>query len=792
MQEQTLQNLIHEAAHEAAPNPPDLWPAVRRRALARRRMRRSTHALVTSAALLLIVVGVAGILLSGGQESASLTARHTTPTISPDPLLVAQNPTAQPTLCTVTTLNTAQVRKLAGSGATIVALAPAGQEMAVIDSRNTRSDTYYMVSYQSGENTIKGWVEATPLQRGTDCPPTVEPSEPEVTCYASFDGSPVQILSEPDEQAAVLTQTQSTQFEILEEREVDGALWYYVSVWRVYPSGFVEGWIPAADAEMMCVKPVEQAQGGMPTYTQVQCHALLGEGVPIRELPRIEGSLVRKAGEAVRVELPEQQSGRGMYVTQRDETGGEWLLVQELDADAQVGWVPLEAVTDVQCQDYIMMDNTTSTEQTEFEWVYDDNTGLLVKVPQGWGKYWDYMLSSSVHGSASRFFADSRDASPLSPVPPSFGPALTFIRVEKSGYPGDEPPALSALMPDLDGIEIDTSYWLASWKVLDYPTDYVFVIVSVPADQDDPALIEWLMGSEAYTAQEIYLNADGLQEVELSPLYPVVRLQFDVSYPSHVSLEFTAQSEQNAQLLLEQYNGDQAENVLTFNPATSAGVAAALRGPLGMSRDEVVLRATDPVFSSGPVTLLVRMRTEAAMIESRVSPDGAIIMGSDDAPVTLQVWQSFSCPHCKEYHLNDLALLLDAYGYVAEGLVQVEIRHIPSGRETLDTTAAALAYCAAEQGRYWQVANGIYGSNPQEIPETPLKLAIELGLRTELAAGCEDTGPAQQYLDFNRNLATEVGITGIPTVRMRVGDGEWTKVPRDFQSLSAAINAALN
>jgi protein-disulfide isomerase len=82
--------------------------------------------------------------------------------------------------------------------------------------------------------------------------------------------------------------------------------------------------------------------------------------------------------------------------------------------------------------------------------------------------------------------------------------------------------------------------------------------------------------------------------------------------------------------------------------------------------------------------------------------------GSPTAPVRLEVFSDFTCPHCKHFHEDMLPLLMK--DYVVGGKVYIVDRSFPlTGPEhQYSREAFAYAVAAARIGKYQQVADALY------------------------------------------------------------------------------------
>ena len=81
-------------------------------------------------------------------------------------------------------------------------------------------------------------------------------------------------------------------------------------------------------------------------------------------------------------------------------------------------------------------------------------------------------------------------------------------------------------------------------------------------------------------------------------------------------------------------------------------------------------------------------------------------MGSPGAPITLEVFSDFQCPHCKPLHDETLPPLIR--DYVAQGKVYLIHREFPLPGHPYAMVAASYATAAARLGKYNEVSDRLW------------------------------------------------------------------------------------
>ncbi|MEZ5075364.1 MAG: thioredoxin domain-containing protein [Solirubrobacterales bacterium] len=88
-------------------------------------------------------------------------------------------------------------------------------------------------------------------------------------------------------------------------------------------------------------------------------------------------------------------------------------------------------------------------------------------------------------------------------------------------------------------------------------------------------------------------------------------------------------------------------------------------------------------------------------------------LGSDDAPVTIDVFNDLQCTRCADYQLAVVDPLIE--DYVRTGEAQMIFRHYPLGGKPV-TLGGVAAEAAGEQDRQWQYIE-IFFRNLDQVPE---------------------------------------------------------------------------
>jgi protein-disulfide isomerase len=147
--------------------------------------------------------------------------------------------------------------------------------------------------------------------------------------------------------------------------------------------------------------------------------------------------------------------------------------------------------------------------------------------------------------------------------------------------------------------------------------------------------------------------------------------------------------------------------------------------------------------------------------------------GNPNAAVKLVEFSDYQCPYCKRFWSETEPQLEDAY--VKTGKVQFTYRSAGNwvsrnsgsgGTESQD--AAMAAYCAADQGKFWQMHDALFTNNRDLeeqgsfAPKRLQAIAQSVGLDMNAFNSCISTNKYKNQADQDLQDATSAGITGTP------------------------------
>lgn len=148
-------------------------------------------------------------------------------------------------------------------------------------------------------------------------------------------------------------------------------------------------------------------------------------------------------------------------------------------------------------------------------------------------------------------------------------------------------------------------------------------------------------------------------------------------------------------------------------------------------------------------------------------------MGDPDAPIQMTEFSDFQCPFCDRFH-TDILPLLEQY-YIDTGKVLFTYRSAGNfisdksqAPNTESRDAIAAAYCAMDQGKFWEMHDAIFANN-RDVENQGSFTSRRLSAIAEVAgldAGqfddCFDSGKYEDRVAEDFNDWRDVGGEGTP------------------------------
>jgi protein-disulfide isomerase len=210
----------------------------------------------------------------------------------------------------------------------------------------------------------------------------------------------------------------------------------------------------------------------------------------------------------------------------------------------------------------------------------------------------------------------------------------------------------------------------------------------------------------------------------------------------------------------------------------------------------------------------------AILIAPNFTPVGAIItegakpraqanfnsMGDPNAPIKIQEFSDFQCSFCGKFW-RETEPLIEEY-YVSTGKVYFTYRSMGNwvsanagSGDTSSQDAIMAAYCAGDQGKFWEYHDVLFLNAPYDTGEKftvrrLVAMATELGLDEGAFRSCLEGGKYKSLSDADFAEGRLAGVTGTPSFLITyVVNGEEKSIllqgAQPFSAFQQAIESAL-
>lgn len=166
-----------------------------------------------------------------------------------------------------------------------------------------------------------------------------------------------------------------------------------------------------------------------------------------------------------------------------------------------------------------------------------------------------------------------------------------------------------------------------------------------------------------------------------------------------------------------------------------------------------------------------------------VVPAAAPAQGPEQAPITIVQFSDYQCPYCQrsEGAVQDV---LSRYS----GKIRLVHRDFPLEGHTRAFPTSRAAYCAGEQGRFWEYHRGIF-LKPSDLSDEDLKRrAGELGLDAAAFGTCLASDRHDATIRGAFEQGVSLGVTGTPTFFI---NGRLLVGARPFEQFKGVIDEEL-
>lgn len=153
----------------------------------------------------------------------------------------------------------------------------------------------------------------------------------------------------------------------------------------------------------------------------------------------------------------------------------------------------------------------------------------------------------------------------------------------------------------------------------------------------------------------------------------------------------------------------------------------------------------------------VEIHLEEPKLPALTQNDAAPSLGSSDAIVTITEFSDFECPYCRASQPVIRQVLKD-YGKE----VRLVFKHLPLDIHADAFLSAQAAFCAGQQGMFWQYHDALFASAALSR-ETLTKIAGKQGLNLSKFGVCLTSDASRAAILADTIEARQLGISSTPT-----------------------------
>ena len=174
------------------------------------------------------------------------------------------------------------------------------------------------------------------------------------------------------------------------------------------------------------------------------------------------------------------------------------------------------------------------------------------------------------------------------------------------------------------------------------------------------------------------------------------------------------------------------------------------------------------VIEDGTPVLSNTAQAEVESFSKEVKADFIIsdnikrVLGNANAPLTMYIFSSMTCSHCKDYHKYILPKV--QRDFVSTNKLKVVYVHLPL--DVVSMRAAKLGYCL-QQDKFYEYITELYGTKDWLFAKTDEvldKYAKKYGLTDAEIKKCNDDKKLTSDILMTRdNAVNNIGITGTPS-----------------------------
>lgn len=158
----------------------------------------------------------------------------------------------------------------------------------------------------------------------------------------------------------------------------------------------------------------------------------------------------------------------------------------------------------------------------------------------------------------------------------------------------------------------------------------------------------------------------------------------------------------------------------------------------------------------------------APVSAAEADPSAGVMMGPEDAPVTVVEFADYQCPHCARFH-GFAGKLIKKEFVKGKGIARWIHFDFPLGNFPNSLPAAVAARCAGNQGSFWAMHDWLLANQSQWGQEDdPTGLFVDraesMGLDAGAFEACVEERRPMEEIQASRAYGKKVGVNATPSI----------------------------
>ena len=189
------------------------------------------------------------------------------------------------------------------------------------------------------------------------------------------------------------------------------------------------------------------------------------------------------------------------------------------------------------------------------------------------------------------------------------------------------------------------------------------------------------------------------------------------------------------------------------------------------------------VFAVLPTVIILAMGHGGGGRPIRLDLSTAQLVGNRQAPVQLVIFSDYQCGFCRQ-----LVPVLQQIRLKFPDDVLIAHRDYPLKGHPRAVPAAIAAYCAGQQGAFWEYHDRLYVEGQDLGDSRLLEIATQLRFDLPRFSECLKSDSARQAVQQSREDAEALGLEGVPIVFL---NGRRVEGALNLPNLESRIKALL-